>query len=436
MAILYKTFTHFRIAPTFVLIAAVLCGVFMPFKTLNANTLFTIENVRVDVTAENAIMAREQAFEKAQLMAFEELKSRMLSDAQAEAFYPPPIQTISTMIQDYEVSNEKLSSKRYIGTYKVRFKDRAVKRYFTGQGTQYTDIASRPVLILPFFESEQGTVLWARNNPWMQAWASAPGLSGGLVPLIVPLGDLADVSDIGDDEALTYNRRSLISMTGRYNATEAVIAIARPEGTGLNVQLYRTDRARPEYVHQILERSLTGQEQNSLYARAVQTVRQALRKDWKKKTVVEASEKGFIQVRTAFQSLKEWANFQSNLKNVQGISKIDLKALSPKEAYLDISYEGNIERLRLSLQQSGLYLNTSSRSQTRNERGNYPAQDYSQGLLGAISAQKTVIYELSAARADASQPYYSHSGGKRSPESNIYQRSPSVYQRQPYRNQF
>lgn len=356
MAIFYKTFAQARTALSVLGLCFFLAPSVLIPGVAHANSLFTVDNVTVDATAENALKAREQAFEEAQGKAFDELAARMLSENELKMFERPPVSAISTMIKDYEVSNEKLSSTRYIGTYTFRFEDRAVRRYFSGQGAQYTDVVSRPVLILSFMDTGRGMVLWSYQNEWMKAWSAASNLAGGLVPIVVPLGDLADIDNIGDDEALTYSPRALNAMLERYDASEAVIAIAKPEGTALNIQLYRTDRERPEYVHQIFERALPGQDDPQLYARAVQSVKQILRSDWKQKTVVDTRQHGSIEVRARFRSLQEWSDLQRRLGRINGISSMNLKTLSPKEASIEILYDGTFDRFKLALEQGQLYL--------------------------------------------------------------------------------
>ena len=393
MASFYKMFHSLR-----TVLMALLACFSLSLQVYAATSLFTVENVTVDVSAENALKAREKAFEDAQVKSFEELTARMLSESELSSFQMPPASTISMLIQDYEVSNEKLSSKRYIGTYKFRFKDRDVRRYFSGQGANFTDVSSKPILILPFLDTGAGTVLWSHQNAWMKAWAATPGLSSGLVPIMLPLGDLSDISDIGDDEALTYNKRNLNKILERYGASEAVIAIARAEGTALNIQLYRTDRLRPEYVHQILERALPGSASDQIYMRAVQSVKQALRKDWKQKTVVDTRQQGVIKVRVQFGSLQEWSNMQRALSRISGISDVALQALSPKEAYLNLTYDGDIERLKLALAQADFVLNA-PRFQAANGQG--LNADYSRGLLGGYDRDPVAdtVYELTRRRA-------------------------------------
>lgn len=363
MAIIYKPFVSIRTVLCMLLVTFLIAG-----PALAQSELFTIENVIVDVTAKNALEARNQAFEKAQQQAFITLAERMLSEAEAQTLAPPETLLISSLIQDYEVTAEKLSTVRYVGTYTFRFKDSAVRQYFSGQGVQYTDVGSKPLLVLPFFQFGERTVLWSPYNAWIQAWNRAENL-GGLVPLMVPMGDLQDVKDIGDEEALTYDQHRLAGLLTRYEAGEAVLLIAIPDAnlslvtgdqesaTGaLSVHIYRTDRAGPEYVQQIVETARPGQTKGQLLDQAVRSVHKTLQKDWKTKTLAAASESNRIHVQVAFKNLQEWSETQKSLQRVYGINEVILRSLSPKSAQIDLVFQGTADRLRLALQQADMTL--------------------------------------------------------------------------------
>lgn len=105
--------------------------------------LYVIEGVKVDVTAENSVAARDQALQEAQVVAFEMLAARMVAGGQNRAVQTPDLYIISTLIQDFEITDEQLSAVRYIGTYTIRFKEEAVSRYFSGTGVAYTDRSSK-----------------------------------------------------------------------------------------------------------------------------------------------------------------------------------------------------------------------------------------------------------------------------------------------------
>ncbi|MBU0859343.1 MAG: DUF2066 domain-containing protein, partial [Alphaproteobacteria bacterium] len=150
--------------------------------------LYTIEGIKVDITAASAAAAREEAFIKAEQDAFAALAQRLLSEAELATFVPPDADTISNMVQDFELTEERLSTVRYMGTYTFRFKDSDVQKFFSVKGTAYTDVSSRPVLVLPFYQWGSRMVLWEGDNPWLNAW-SRTTTQRALVPVAVPIGD-------------------------------------------------------------------------------------------------------------------------------------------------------------------------------------------------------------------------------------------------------
>lgn len=370
MVILYKPFTLSRI----VFCTLFLCFFLVVLPTMASGSLFTVEEVKVDVTAANALQAKEQAFEEAKMKAFEEISARMLTDDGGQELPAPDPLTISTLIQDFEVTNEQLSSVRYVGTYRFRFKDSAVKKYFAGQGLRYTDVASKPILILPFYQRGEKSVLWSHDNLWAQAWNRSENL-GGVVPVAIPLGDLADVRDIGDDQAMNYSDSGLSRMLERYGAGEAVLAIAVPDqnfqqGAGtLTIHLYRTDRLQPEYVQEIRISKRSTQSLDDALNEGVRRVQKALQRDWKNKTAVSSNQNNRLKVKVSFENINEWIKTQRALKRVYGVNEIALKSLSPKSAVVDIIFQGTEERLRLALEQADMTLARPRIDATANSNG-------------------------------------------------------------------
>jgi hypothetical protein len=347
----------------------------MNSPALAADELFTVEGVVVDVTADSALAARDQAFEKAQIDAFTVLAGRMLPETSMDSFKAPDAATVSAMVQDYEVTNEKLSSVRYIGTYTISFRPKAVERYLNVQGATYTNVVSAPLVILPFYQVSGRNYLWSPYNVWMKAWNRA-GTSGVPVPVIVPIGDLEDVSDIGDDDVFGYDPDKLAALLKRYDAGDAVIAIAMPDGNllkagegdaaangAVTISLYRTDRGSPEHVREMVVQGQPGDTLGKLLDRGVAEVQTALKQNWKEKTAVAAApatarivtDKSIV-ARVKINSLEEWAAAQKAIGRVNAVSSMELKSLSPKEALVELFFRGDEDMLRSAFAQSGITL--------------------------------------------------------------------------------
>ncbi|MFP4386109.1 MAG: DUF2066 domain-containing protein, partial [Alphaproteobacteria bacterium] len=136
-------------------------------------SLFVVENVKVDVTADDAVSAQGQAFEKAQKNAFEILTRRLVSDRDVQRMQSPDAGRIASMIKDYEVNNEQISAVRYVGDYTFRFDPKAASSYFSITGVQYTDTKSKPLLVLPILQIDGENVMWGARNLWLRNWARA-----------------------------------------------------------------------------------------------------------------------------------------------------------------------------------------------------------------------------------------------------------------------
>ncbi len=329
-----------------------------------ADSVFTVDNVQIDVTADDATQAREQAFARAQGLAFQKLAYRLMSEEERDLFEMPDESLLASMIKDFEIINEQLSSVRYIGTYRFRFKGPAVRDYLSRRGVSYTDVASKPVLVLPFYQWGSRTVLWEAENDWLAAWSRAEN-ERGLVPVVVPIGDLQDVADISGDQAFTYDPEKIQDMLARYGAGEAIIVMATPEYNeeraaveSLTMNIYRTDRTGPEFVKALKVQAVATEEKGALFDKGVERIKELMRKNWKARTVTDSGQGNALQVRVRYSSMQEWVDTQRALEKVQGVQAVNVLALKPREATVEFLFSGNEQRLRLALAQADMTLTT------------------------------------------------------------------------------
>ncbi|MFA5593463.1 MAG: DUF2066 domain-containing protein [Micavibrio sp.] len=259
---------------------------------------YTVEGVEVDVTAKNAVMAREAALAQAQIKAYEELAARLLPPERLQSFKAPDADTISMFVQDFEVTNEQLSTTRYKGTYTVRFRPTAIRQQFALGGPagmdgyhpaaagQLPSGMARPVLVLPMFEQSGRVTLWADQNPWMQAWRSLPEDRSMAQPTALPLGDIQDIGAIGDHEGLHYDPMRVQEMATRYQAEDVAVllasAAALPNGQGqLVVNIYHNGFEGPRFVQKLTLDQLPGETDAALMTRAATRVKFMMRENWK-----------------------------------------------------------------------------------------------------------------------------------------------------------
>lgn len=372
------------------------------------DSLFVVEGVKVDVTAGNSVAAQNQAFDEAQNKAFGILAQRMVVEAQVASVATPNALTISSLVKDYEITQEQLSAVRYVGTYTFRFREAAVSKFFSVSGVTFTDVGSKTLLILPVFQRDGRNMIWSEGNLWMDSWSSAK-LSGGLVPVEVPIGDLMDIGDIDEDQALSYERRKLDRMLARYDATEAAIMIAVPDkmlsdirnegdqAVGrLRISIYRTDRANAEHVQDIFLVSNGQESVKGIYDRGVSRAYEALQKDWKRKTLASAAQSQTFHVRVPLAKINQWVEVRRALTDIIGLSDISILSMKKIEARLSFKFRGDIAHLRDALSRSNMslgqgYPNGSVHKFTDNQRG-APEMMYDLTYRGAPKIQVNSFY--------------------------------------------
>jgi hypothetical protein len=371
-----------------------LAAFFLMFPAVSraeSNPAYTVEGVEVDVTAENAVKAREKAMDEAQVKAYKMLAERFLGADAMKTFVTPDPLTVSSLVQDFEVTKEQLSSKRYKGTYTVRFRPNAMKMSMASKGISYSDQPKKPVLVLPFYQVGGQTVLWSETNPWMTAWRSFSSTSNA----IVPLGDANDMAQVNDGDALQYDPLEVQELAARYGADDVAILLASPEPTGtqgrLVVNVYDNGFEGPTLVQKLVVDQQPGEDENTLFQRAAGQVRGLLTGNWKANaaynpaapvtttTTVTTTTYGQPQApvtqraplpytrtvlgpskmypaRARFSSVQDWVRLKNTLERVYGMQAVMIKTLKSREALLDIRYAGDMPSLQLALQNAGIMM--------------------------------------------------------------------------------
>jgi hypothetical protein len=349
---------------------------------------YTVEKVEVDVTAKNAVKAREKALDEAQVKAYEILAERFLSPEEFKNFKAPDAMTVSTLVQDFEVTNEQLSSTRYKGIFTIRFRPNAVKSYMGAQGrSSFTGEIPKPVLVLPFYQEGTRTMLWTETNPWMNAWRNLPSDKSMMQPTVLPLGDAQDMAQVGDLDGLDYDPVRVQELAARYNADEVAIALLTIESTAAQpratINLYTNGFEGPRFVQKMSVDAQAGETPDALYTRAAQKLKAALRQNWKANAayVPPSAQSSPTTPQTApqspppvaytrpalgpsqsfvasarFASAQDWVRLKNTLDRLYGMQAVMVRGLKPREAILDLRYAGNAATLQAALQTAGIMM--------------------------------------------------------------------------------
>lgn len=321
---------------------------------------FAVNGVVVDRTAENASAARAQALGEGRARAFRRLMERLVP---SDAGPVPSLDgaSIDALVRDFDISSERASGVRYIATMSFRFRAQPVRDLLRDAGLPFAETVSRPRLVLPVFRAGEEWRLWDDPNPWREAWVTAPR-DDGLVPLIVPLGELDDIAAIDAARAVNGDLGRLDALAERYGAGGAVVVLARlgggGEGTGLSAQITinRYDDGPGEQTSILQYNVREGEDEAALLARAVQGVADRLQEPWKRANVIDFGTIARITATADIVSFTEWLAIRERLAAVPIVHRTELRYLSRERAVLDLHFAGDEPRLALALEQQELGL--------------------------------------------------------------------------------
>lgn len=330
--------------------------------------VFEVKNVYVDVTAENATAARKQAMREGEGKAFDILLKRLTLQHDWELLpWVEPVQR-AQYIRDFTVSGEKTSSVRYLATYTYHFKAEAIRRLLKSRNIAFAETISKPVLVLPLLEDGARVTLWDEPNLWRDSWSNV-SLTNGLVPIALPLGDLADISGVSAQQANNVEEGPLMAMAQRYGVNSVVVAklvvAARDErGQPTDVDLI-VNRIGDKYAGRTTALGLRlneGETPEALLGRVANETINRLEESWKADNILQFGVANVLPVNLQIGALNEWLNVRKRLADVAVVQQVELALLSRDTVQLNLHFIGNLDQLIGSLRQVDLDLNVSGES--------------------------------------------------------------------------
>ncbi|NBX65568.1 MAG: hypothetical protein EBQ96_01055 [Proteobacteria bacterium] len=382
--------------------------------------IYNVKGVQVDVNGNSALDARKKAFAEARRKAYGMIADKLLSAEQRPNLVIPDDKVLASLVRDFEIVNEKMTTKRYAGTLHIRFNPAAVKRTIEvadapvaekSEITQTADAFSDPVaseaqntqtsaetaeegiysprkkavvpekaktlqataaqgsvLVLPWYGPVGRQTLWGDNNPWRAAWETNPALSRDKsMPIVLPVGDVDDVRDYSPPQPLS-RRGNIDALMKRYGASQVVLALAeKSSGGGLLVSLYQFQNGAPIPMGRFgMDAS---DNQNALaeaVGKAVASLKGLPEMQQQKASAMPVAHApqqamptptgGQYRTLARFSGLQQWVAMRQALARVEGVTGLNVRAISPSQASIDFVYGGDNSMLMAALARHGLQL--------------------------------------------------------------------------------
>jgi hypothetical protein len=336
-----------------------------------ADNLYDVAKISVDITAQDAVAAREQGMADAELQAVKIVMQRLVPMSAQELLPALDSDQVVGLVNGVSIRKEQNSTTRYIGTLDVSVNEQAVKRLLQEQGIPYSEERAAPISILPLVIAG-GSIKSEGAEGWRQAWEDLD-LSHSMTPATILRPrqnlDVAAVKAVlgGDAQALTamqgdYGYGPLVIAVGEAADGMFVTRLAGADSVG-PINFGRSDRLADDAGATAREAAAT--------AFAIIENRWKLSQSGESATQVnyapgteptpaapgEAAPRAEVPrnvvAQVEFSGLKDWQDIRGRLMKVTGIQALEVNSLSARAASITFDYAGSLGRLQKELDQNG-----------------------------------------------------------------------------------
>lgn len=321
---------------------------------------FLIEAVPVDASGPNTVAARERGLDQGRMAAYRRLIRRLLPvEAQAAVASLSQSEVID-LVQEFSVANERSSAVRYLADLTIKFNPSSVRALFGSRQVPFAEIPSRALVIVPVtrLDAAAPAMVWGDPDPWLAAFARLPP-SDGLVPLLIPLGDMSDISALTVEQALSGDVDALRSFAAARGADGAIVAVVEtspetPDAVQVTVSEFRNGGGRFDTTIATAGRGLSLLDP-ALDQAAAATLRE-VEEAWKRRTMLEVGVAGEIVAISDIAALADWLTLKTKLRNVPIVTRVDLQAMTRNRVQVAVAHAGTTDQLRAALALQALEL--------------------------------------------------------------------------------
>lgn len=328
------------------------------------DSVYQVNGVGVDITAGNEAEAKAKGIACAKQLAFDRLLARVtLQEARAGI---PSIdsKSLEPMIYGVSIASEKMSRGQghYLARINVSFLPDAVRKWLQTNQVSYAETKSKKLVILPVLQEGAANRLWDDGNSWLNAWGQL-ALDGGLVPVVLPLGDLSDIATISASQALEGDQARLDAIAQKYGADGVLLTVAQPRlnDAGEIAQLTVSSRVYAagwsQNAYNQSAKAQEGQDAQALMGYSVQRVLASIEDDWKRRNLIDYSgDRNKMVVTVPLQSLNDWVTLRNALDRLAVVDHYVLENLSTTQAVVALDYLGTTDQLQTALAQADMNL--------------------------------------------------------------------------------
>lgn len=366
-----------RLAPFFANLSRVaLCGCLLlgGAGDAAAGSLYNVAKVSVDVTAKDAVVARDKGMAEAETRAWRTLLDRLVplhARSSLPAFSHDEIQGF---VAGIAIGEERTAGNRYLATLDVRFDPVPVRRFLAARSIPFQEDQASSISLLPVM-LEGDVVPPEGETAWRDAWARLD-LANGVAPATL-VGVREDLDSRTVRDLLAGDESAYAELRSTYGYGGLVVAVGDTTDGFFRTRLAGEDAAGT--INVVETRALDPNDRQRTLDDAAEAALATLETRWRRRLDTGSGEAaqdvgtrgalfpeggsgepdaplGHVDAVIEFFNVRDWQRIRFGLRSAAGIEDVSVETPSDRSAQVSFDFDGPVERLQAVLAQNGIAL--------------------------------------------------------------------------------
>jgi len=323
----------------FIILASTIFLLLFYSKSFSEENVFTIDEVKVNGTFD-INFSREEYIDKVFLESYKMLMSKILLSSDFNKLSLLSLNRIKNLISNFQILNETYIDGKYIGTYKVYFNEKKVKKFLNRNNVSF----SQPKKIIAIFYPVlfiDNKLQDFTNNYFYKYWNEIK-IKNELISFILPIEDLDDVYKIKKMKN-SFEELNIKNIVEKYNIDNYAFAFIENENNKLNVYL-KTNFNKNKISKNISYKNFDINNKKNL-KNILKDLKIKVTDIWKKENEINLSSPLSLNIKFINTKPNSVDIFKDTLDKINTIDNYFIEEININYAFIKIFYYGNPKKL-------------------------------------------------------------------------------------------
>lgn len=306
--------------------------------------------INVDVTAEDAVQAKEQAMLQAQREAFIEVVSKLTDAENVAKLRELSDNEIVHFVRSVGVGEEKTGGNKYVAVLTVQLDEALLRDYLAENDMIEAETAE--LMVIPVFKPAESynPLLWENGNLWRQNWFAKGMIKFGTMQIRTIGERFHDVENLTADTALYMDSRLYEAISEMNGSDKIYVVYAQTMSNGDLKIVVKNLKNREEDSFAVYNDG-----NDNIFDKAIEkSVMFISNMERNARYNERPTAAGTINAVYMYENMKDWLGKSAAMSSLSMVEGIDTKSFGGGKVNFTIRYTGALEDLWQALQELGL----------------------------------------------------------------------------------